>query len=267
MDDQNLQNSQNEQSGSNIYFDPTAASDPIESKPPKKKKGGMIVLIVVIVIAVLLLLCCCGGAGIYWLYDRYQQSQAVAYKPVIYLYPEDTTEVSVKVSDPERFLVTYPIYGDGWKVTAESDGTLTDLETLRTYYSLYYESDVPEITTCSEAKEGFLVAGEDAKEFLEEKLEILGLTDQEAEEMIIYWLPKLSEQEYNLIRFASREEIDEAMGLNISPEPDSVIRVWMVWEGVSAEEATALESELTEQELTTPERDGFTVVEWGGVCK
>ncbi|MBO4389758.1 MAG: hypothetical protein J5825_02740 [Lachnospiraceae bacterium] len=77
----------------------------------------------------------------------------------------------------------------------------------------------------------------------------------------------MSQNDYNLVRFATREEIDEAMGLSIAPEPDSVIRVWMVWEGVSAEEAAALENELTEQELTTPEREGFTVVEWGGIRK
>ena len=111
------------------------------------------------------------------------------------------------------------------------------------------------------------MAGEDTKEFLEEKLEILGLTDREAEEMIIYWLPQLSKEEYNLIRFATPEEIDKAMSLTISPEPDNLIRVWMIWETVSADKAEELKDELTEQELTTPEREGFTVVEWGGVYR
>ena len=41
----------------------------------------------------------------------------------------------------------------------------------------------------------------------EEKLAILGLNEREAEEFIIYWLPKLESNKYNYIRFATEEEI------------------------------------------------------------
>lgn len=267
----------NEQSNSNIYFDPTAASEPTMVPEEKKKGKGKVVIIIIVVIIVLLLLCCCGGAGVWGLYTAMFGSNPIGGgggggpytvdKPVIYLYPEEKTEVTVQVSDPELFTVTYPDYRNGWNVIAEKNGTLTDPDTLKTYYSLYYESELPEFSVMTSEKEGFLVAGDDVQSFLEEKLEVLGLNDREAEEMIIYWLPQMSQNDYNLVRFATREEIDEAMGLSIAPEPDSVIRVWMVWEGVSAEEAAALENELTEQELTTPEREGFTVVEWGGIRK
>ena len=249
----------------NIYYDATAGeSIPV---PPQKKKGGKTVIIIIIVLIVLLLCCCCGIPGVYAVIafiQEYQASQQAAYKPVIYLYPEEKTEVSVKVSDPDLFTVTYPDYRDCWKVTADSDGTLTDPDTLRTYYSLYYESELP-VALNFDGQEGFLVAGEDTATFLEDKLSTLGLTDREAEEMIIYWLPELSGNDYNLIRFASQEEIDECMQLNICPQPDSVIRIWMVFQDVDADEAAELKDTISEPELVTPSRDGFTVVEWGGV--
>ena len=42
-------------------------------------------------------------------------------KPVIYLYPEKTTEVDVKVNLDGTFTTTYPKYNDGWNVVAEPD--------------------------------------------------------------------------------------------------------------------------------------------------
>ena len=46
--------------------------------------------------------------------------------------------------------------------------------------------------------------------------------------------------------------------LSVSPAPDSVIRVFMAWYGSNKP------VNIKAQELTAPERKGFTVVEWGG---
>ena len=54
------------------------------------------------------------------------------------------------------------------------------------------------------------------------------------------------------------EEIENDMPLEIEPKPDTVIRVMMVFKGLR------MPLEVIEQELETPERKGFTVVEWGG---
>lgn len=53
------------------------------------------------------------------------EEQAAA-KPVIYLYPEKETTVTVKLDYAGALTCTYPAYGDGWTVTACPDGTLTD---------------------------------------------------------------------------------------------------------------------------------------------
>lgn len=49
-------------------------------------------------------------------------------KPVICLYPEETTEVDVKLDVDGEFLSTWPAYENGWTVTAQPDGALADAE-------------------------------------------------------------------------------------------------------------------------------------------
>ncbi len=106
--------------------------------------------------------------------------------------------------------------------------------------------------------EGFVVKGQDTISFLEEKLEILGLNEREANEFIIYWLPQMENNKYNYIRFESIEKINEYMPLEIEPKPDSLIRVLMLFKPLEKE------IQVNEQELITPQRTGYTVVEWGG---
>ena len=177
-------------------------------------------------------------------------------KPMIYLYhTEDNTEVSVKLSNPEKLTTSYPKYTDGWNVLAQKDGSLTDLNTGRELYGLYWEgANYP----AKQTEEGFVVKGEDSAEFLEEKLAELGLTEREAEEFIVYWLPKLEANKYNYIRFDTNEVLDKYMKLNVLPKPDTVIRIAMNYKALD------VPINVVEQKIETPARNGFTVVEWGG---
>lgn len=174
-------------------------------------------------------------------------------KPVIYLYPEAETEVSVELSLNGELTCTYPAYNDGWQVTASPDGTLKD-KNGKIYNYLYWEG---ESDAEYDFSKGFCVKGEDTAEFLEEALEKLGLNRKEANEFIVYWLPIMEQNEYNIIAFQSEKYTDSAR-LNISPAPDTVIRVFMTFK------ASDEFIKIPEQTLTAPAREGFTVVEWGG---
>ncbi|MBQ1373268.1 hypothetical protein IIY66_00475 [Candidatus Saccharibacteria bacterium] len=177
-------------------------------------------------------------------------------KPIIYIYPEKETELTVRLGSPEKLTTSYPNYGDGWQVIAEPGGRLIDTKTNRELYSLYWEGTDGEFDITDD---GFVVASADVMDFLEEKLALLGLSDREANEFIIYWLPKLQKNKYNYIRFASRNEIDEYMPLDIMPRPDTLIRVLMIAKPIDDS------IDIPEQILgPTPERSGLTVVEWGG---
>lgn len=175
-------------------------------------------------------------------------------KPVIYLYPTSEQTVSVKLDYKGKLTCTYPEYKDGWKVNAKPDGTLTNIDDNREYSYLYWEgiSD-----TQWDMSKGFVVKGDETRGFLQEKLEYLGLTPKEYNEFIVYWLPILQENKYNLITFAG-EDYENLAPLEITPKPDSMLRVMMVFKPLNKS------IQVEEQELKPIVRTGFTVVEWGG---
>lgn len=178
------------------------------------------------------------------------------WKPIIYLYPEREMNVEVKLKNDYLLTTTYPKYENSWNVLAKPNGDLIDLKTNRNLYALYYENKM--LNEINVTNEGFVIKGEETIKFLEEKLAILGLNDREMEEFIIYWLPKLEKNKYNYIRFASEEEINNNMPLEVNPKPDTVIRILMTFKELDNP------INVNEQQLNTPSRNGFTVVEWGG---
>ena len=183
----------------------------------------------------------------------WEAEPGVDYKPVIYLYPEKETDVDVYLTLDGGLTCTYPAYNDGWHVSASPDGTLTDSRG-QTYNYLYWEGE-----TYAEYgfSEGFCVKGEDTAKFLEDALSALGLNRREANEFIVYWLPLMQENPYNIISFQTDVYTDAAK-LEIFPKPDTLIRVFMAYK------ASDSYVEIPEQVLIAPERVGFTAVEWGG---
>ena len=101
---------------------------------------------------------------------RYQKENLYD-KPVIYLYPESTVNVSVKLDLNGKLTCTYPEYNDVWQVTANPDGTLID-KSGKTYNYLYWEGEICSDITITD---GFCVKGSETAKFLEESLEKPGL--------------------------------------------------------------------------------------------
>lgn len=180
--------------------------------------------------------------------------QHISYKPLIYLYPEREINVTIRLGYPERLTTTYPKYNNEWNIVAKPNGELID-KSGRTFYGLYWEG-INHIQ--DNFYDGFVVSREETIAFLEEKLSILGLNEREANEFIIYWLPKLEENKYNLIRFESLDVINEQMPLDIKPTPDTLIRVFMEYKSLDKK------IDIKQQKLNSINREGFTVVEWGG---
>ena len=180
-------------------------------------------------------------------------------KPVIYLYPEQETKVNVQLSFNGTLTSTYPtLPSEGWTVTAQPDGTLTDEEG-RSYRYLFWEG-VADVDWKQDS--GFLVKAEDAREFLEQSLTQLGLNELEQNDFITYWLPKLEKNGESVVTFAAEQYTDNAV-LTVTPQPDSVLRVQMLISKVDDSNRAAFQK-LPEQELPRFEREGFVLVEWGG---
>lgn len=175
-------------------------------------------------------------------------------KPVIYLYPETETDVTVTLEHNGPLTTTYPIYNDGWDVTARPNGTLINKADGKEYSYLFWEG----LTEAEyDFSKGYVVKGEDTAAFLQETLAAMGLLPKEYNEFIVYWLPKMEQNPYNLIAFQN-ERYTENAKLEITPEPDSLLRVFMAYKPLN--EPVEVEAPAIEPF----ERKGFTVVEWGG---
>ena len=202
-----------------------------------------------------------GQSGWIRIYEEDNETSTVYFdisadKPVIYLYPEQETDVHVELELTESDLATtYPKYNNGWDVTAYPDGTLLNKADGTHHKYLFW--DAKNCRTRFDYSKGFCVAGSDTESFLREKLTYMGLTEQEMNEFIVYWLPLMEHNKYNLIAFQGDEYTDSAK-LNITPEPDSMLRIFMTYIPLEAP------VDIEPQQLETFERKGFTVVEWGG---
>ncbi len=185
----------------------------------------------------------------------------MAAKPVIYLYPETTQKINVDldINNPnDSFTTIYPKFTDtenhSWSVVADPDGTiyLDDRE-----YSYLFRESTDNNTY--DLSQGFVISRDEAVEFLQESLSTLGLTPVEYNEMIVYRLPFIEQSPYSLIHFATPEEYDRRYPLTITPEPDSMLRIFMVIKPLRREIDW-----IIPQKLETFERKWFSVVEWWG---
>lgn len=180
-------------------------------------------------------------------------------KPVIYLYPQEETDVIVNLDFDGSLTCTYPEYGTGWEVTAFPDGRIYDRNSERYYDYLFWEGTRSfDSYDLGNAK---CVAREDTVDFLEEYLAASGLNDSETDDFISYWLPKLQESPYNLISFPN-EEYAEWAKLDVYPVPDTEIRIYMVF--VPLDGPVEVPASQALQMPAGVERSGFTVIEWGG---
>ena len=196
-----------------------------------------------------------------WLREPGKISGEIHYNaPIIYLYDDQEREATVKLDLNGELTCTDPKYNEetGWVVKTSSDGVLTD-ENGRQYEYLYWEAD---LDTVPDFSKGFCVRGEDSAAFLEKALSDLGLIDTEANAFIMYWLPQLEENPYNVITFQT-ETYENAAKLEVNPIPDTVVRVNMVFYG-SDEYVEIEEQDLSEMNPSVSEREGFVLVEWGG---
>ena len=198
-----------------------------------------------------------GGTG-GWGFKKPSGEHLIA-KPIIYLYPEEVTDVEVELDVNGELYCTYPKYDNGWEVTAYPDGKIVDKKDGNEYSYLFWDaySDID-----FDLSRGFVVKGEDTAEFLRDTLSKMGLLPKEYNEFIVYWLPLMEKNDYNFITFQEEAYTDNAK-LDITPAPDSILRVYMVYTAVDEDDVKKYEG-IEAPEIKGFERKGFTVVEWGG---
>lgn len=180
-------------------------------------------------------------------------------KPAIYLYPEKETRVEIKHTFKGKVLTTYPDYGEGWEVIAKTDGKLLNLKDNRNYDYLFWDGYCQFPASTFDYKEGFYVSKKDYTSFLLNKLTHIGLNETETNDFIVYWLPILNEFDRVFIHFRVNDDIRNTSQLNITPKPDTMIRVFMEFKKDDGKSKN-----LPEQKLPSCKREKFTLLEWGG---
>ena len=159
-------------------------------------------------------------------------------------YPDADARITVSPTLTPTF--AYPACDGEWSIDARPNGTFgLGTEHRRLYWETSCQTGFP-IT------EGFCIPTADTAAFLEDALTKLGLNAAEREDMLLRFLPEMQGSGWNLISFQGYS------GADVSPAPDTHIRVCMVW--MPLEEPVEIDPQI----LTAPNRTGFTVVEWSG---
>lgn len=172
-------------------------------------------------------------------------------KPAVYLYPEKKMNVKVLVDINGFITKSIPTYGIGYDVIAEPNGLIDGK-----YNYLFYEAQLQEINL---PENGWIVGKDNLENWFNINLVKLGLNQKEIDQFKEYWIPRLSESDLYEIKLIKNDFLVENMNLIIKPEPDTLIRTIFYFKPISEK------VEMEEPTIITPQRTGFTVVEWGGL--
>jgi hypothetical protein len=176
-------------------------------------------------------------------------------KPVIYLYPENPTKISIKVGADIK--LSEPLYQNGWNVFAYPDGTIINSDGTK-WDSLFWEGkgygQYPQI------KYGKVVPRENIKSEIEKDLKTFGLNQKEINDFMEFWLPLMPSDPYIRLTWLGTRQMQILAPLDIKPYPDTLIRVFLDFQGQSSPDTN-----LKPQQLQHYQRKGSTVVEWGGL--
>ncbi|KAG8952355.1 hypothetical protein FRC04_004783 [Tulasnella sp. 424] len=137
---------------------------------------------------------------------------------------------------------------------------------------------IPGATRCS-PQDSVVMSAQEVPPYLEKTLLALGFHTEARTSFITYWLPSFLKHEHLALRFLPQVDFEASAPLNISPKPDVVTRLFMLFEGIQTDQLAdweeARERSLEDVNLwkaivgveDSRQRDEslFRVLEWGGM--
>jgi len=178
----------------------------------------------------------------------------ILYKPNIYLYPEQTCNLTVSLEFPlgGRVITSDPGYGKGWSVSVDTNGLIDGK-----YGYLFYESIQPDKW---QKREGWVIAKENLERFFRSNMAEYGFKGREIEDFTEYWLPRLNSSPYYTIYPQTGRIIENLIKLKISVQPNNVKRLYYLIDGVEQTPRVQPASPVIDNNFR---RAGFYVTEWG----
>lgn len=209
----------------------------------------------------------------------------VTSKPAIYLYPDKEQKVEIKLDKSIKYFNVIPNYHNGWVVMAKPNGIIYDLQPKYTdcaklpydkfgfeyskkacevnVYPYIFWDGIQLLKPLPQKEAGFIVDRKQIENFLSSSADLLKMNSNEKAEFISFWTYKMKEKNYDKFKvyFLQNEEVDKYLPIKVSPKPKSSNRVQIVIDKANDNE------QIEEQILVPFSREGFTLVEWGGVIK
>jgi hypothetical protein len=157
---------------------------------------------------------------------------------------------------------TYPALDNKWQMTIASNGLLI-YSNNKQYPYLFWEGEMENLNYArtDEKIEGSIVTKENVTSFLEEKLTQLGLNATEQTDFITFWSPLIMQNEKSYIQLLVDDAYDVVSTMDITPAPDNIRRVYILFSDAKEIDASFIDSEKNYKSF---DRSGFTIVEWGG---
>jgi hypothetical protein len=178
----------------------------------------------------------------------------IVYKPNVYLYPEETTQLQVNLSFPQGGSVveSIPDYNTGWDVSVEPSGLIDG-----SYTYLFYESSQPNKWQKSE---GWILEQSELHAFFEKNMKEYGFEGEEIVDFTDYWMPLFADKQYYVVYPQVADIINTLITLNISEQPDNLLRLFYVVHGYDTLPELNLEKPVVDKGF---KREGYFVTEWG----
>ncbi|KAH7102912.1 ubiquitin-domain-containing protein [Auriculariales sp. MPI-PUGE-AT-0066] len=225
-------------------------------------------------------------------------------KPVIYLHSPTLLKatVSLSLSMAWSFSLLYPVapivFKGGcdhtsWTVDVRTDGTLYDTRTDTEVAYLYWEGETnlrpisPPMTPDVPGAELFspqtavllpsnsvLLCFEDVPKYLDTALKAMSLSVEARTSFITFWLPAMYCHKHVALRFLPQGAYEGAAPLSVSPSPDVVTRVFMIFRGILDSEISqwtrwsdpeAWKDVVGVDTARAADPKLFRVLEWGGM--
>ena len=179
------------------------------------------------------------------------------YKPNIYIYTQEETQVNVEFDYPDLLTTTIPEYKNNWNVIAKGDGRLVDtLGNNEEYNYLFYESIA--MPHFFQKDTGWLIVAGTREQQYRDILTDYGFNETEIADFIEYWTEKLPQGVDYIMYPQNTETVNYVMPVNVTPEPDSMERIWFTFEEYNGQRCGI-------PTITPIERKDYAVVEWGGI--
>lgn len=191
-------------------------------------------------------------------------------KPVIYCYSEKSQSFEMTLNAKGDLSFAYPALNadQTWSMNLENN-QLTDAKSKQKYPYLFWESQQENVYFKGELFKkdkieinASMVSKSKVVSFLDSNLTVLGFNSQEKTDFITYWGPRMQKSNFYLIQFLQNDECEQFASYQIDPKPDHLNRFYMLFMGNETNDFPYFASP---QKLKPLERNGFYMVDWGGI--